>query len=179
MSHSYALAVAIIRDQVGVLEAREPMPGTERIELWQDVRDAYAELGVILRDLETDATDALVELLRDSGEDELSTELGTVHIGLTTPSERWQGWRLAGALARNVAPTKVDEDGVFVADPEDEVFRAVPLDVFRDVVAGCASDDLTSSKWRKTALRNHVADVRRYYDRDDPQPIIRAGAKRR
>ena len=178
--HDYAAPLTAIRDAVGVLDAREPMPGKDRvllwldrILLWLDARAAAAELAVVLRDLETDATDAIVELARETGSDELETALGVVHVGQTSPSERWDGYRLIGKLARTV----VEVDPV-TGELATEASRAVPVDVLRDVVAGCQTDKLTSSKWRKTGLRDHGIDVWKFYDRDDPRPIIRTGPRR-
>ncbi|RPH74092.1 hypothetical protein EHM76_04150 [bacterium] len=162
--HDYALALALIRDQVGVLERRDPMPGTERIALWLDARGVRTEFDVVLHDLETDATDALIELTRATGEDAYDTPLGPVYVGWTQPSERWEGYRLIDRLARDV----------MVRDTA-EIIRAVPVDVLRETVAGCQTDALTSSKWRKTGLKQWGLDPKQFFDRDDPRPIIRAG----
>lgn len=165
MSHDYAAPVAAIRSATADLEYREPMSGMARITLWQDVREAVGQLAIVVRDIETDATEALVEITRETGDDELETILGPVYVGLTSPTERWRGYDLLGALSSPVVDAATGE-----------LIRAVPLDVLRDVVAGCASEDLTSSKWRKTAVKRHL-DFRRYYDRDEPRPIIRAGRR--
>jgi hypothetical protein len=171
-NHAHRRELDAIRTAVAVLDYRGAAPAIERIELWQDVKAVQDELAVIARDIQGDATEALIELLRESGEPALETALGVVHVGYTQPTERWEGHRLIGALSRTV----------FEVDPEtgelsERPTRAVPVDVLRDTVAGCASEDLTSSKWRKTGVRNYV-DPRRYMDRDDPIPIIRTGAPR-
>jgi hypothetical protein len=170
-AHPFTDHVAIIRAAVDAVDQREPMPALDRIVLWQDLRAVAAELAVVVRDTEGDATDALVEYLRDTGEDHLETIAGPVHVAYTSPNERWEGHRLIGALARTVVP--VDPD---TGELHTQAIRAVPVDVLRDTVAGCATDDATSSRWRKTGVRKYV-DPGAFYDRDDPQPVIRAGVK--
>lgn len=164
--HDHADALALLRAGIGGIYDREPAPAEDRIMLWQDLAAVRADLEIVYRDVENDATEALVERLRETGEPALETPLGVVHVGTSRPGDRWEGHKLLAALARHVA------------DPSTgEMIRAVPLDVLRDVVPGCASDNLTSSRWRITSLRSYV-DPYNYVERGAPVPVIRAGPPR-
>lgn len=142
--------------------ADDVLDPTDRINVWLVVDDLAAELALTLRDLLNDATLALVDLDIEPGE--------TFHAGhdvvvmgrRSVGSDKWAGWALCGALAQQLV------------DPETgEQIRAVPLDVMRSTVAGCADDALTSSKWRVTALRQLV-DVERYHlEQPISQSVIR------
>lgn len=164
----------MIRRGVEWLDAREPMSGTERIALWLEARGAMSEFAVVIRDLETDATDAAIELTRERGVDELETPLGVVHVGWTAPVDHWRGYELIGKLAQTV----VEVDAA-TGELATQAIRAVPIDVLRAVVAGCDTEKRTSSAWRKTGLEAVGIDPRDWYVRvKDPRPVIRSGPKR-
>lgn len=139
------------------------MTPDERINLWLVLDDLADELRMVLRDLETDATLALVDLdvpegrVYNAGHDVVT--MGRRQVG----GDKWAGWALCGALA------------VEMIDPDTgEMIRAVPLDVVRSTVPGCADDALTSSRWRVTALRQLVDDAERYHlERPVTQQVIR------
>jgi hypothetical protein len=127
------------------------MAPAERIDLWIVARDVLDELAIAVRHLQTDATLALADLgVKPGGLHPAMggiVKRGTRRVG----TDQWAGHALVGAL------------GVDLVNPATgEIVRAVPVEVVREVVPGCATEELTSSRWRATGLRGRV-DVDRFH----------------
>lgn len=136
------LAEALDRD---VDSDADVMTPTERIDLYAACDLAALALGIVLRKWRHDAAVALADLGVKRG-DVYNTGLTTVRRTTSrTGGDHWRGHALCDALA------------IDAIDPDTgEKVRAVPVHVMRDVVAGCARDELTSSRWRTEGLAGRV-----------------------
>ena len=134
---------AQITDIVDVLDKREPLPAMDRVTAWHAAQQALDAFQIVLGQLEGDAVEAMAELqIR-----EVATKFGPVHIRRGSAKQEWRGYELVGKLG---TPLVVQSSGEFV--------EAVPVEVLRDVVAGCGSPELTSSKWSTTGLERWMPD---------------------
>lgn len=143
------LAEALDRDLDSDADVMSPV---ERIDLYAAADLAALALGIVLRKWRHDAAVALADLDVKRGD--------TYNTGLTVArrttsrqgGDHWRGYALCDALAIDA----IDAD-------TGEKVRAVPVDVMRETVAGCARDDLTSSRWSAMAVNHYVPNGARYH----------------
>lgn len=170
MSHDHAVTVNYLNEAIEALDAREPMAGGDLVDLWIDVEQAYAALKVVRDQLAADAAVAVADGNAAAGRkarDEYVTPTGhVVHLQRGYSREQWRGYELLGVLADKL----IDPDS-------GEVVAAIPVDVARRTVAGCATPELTSSKWSVTGLPGGIAD--RYRTREETPDVIRLGERNR
>ena len=156
----------------------EPMSQGDRIDIWITAHGVLDELRTVERSLHHDAAVAMHELGKQY--DELyHSRLGrqvVMRKRRRVTNERWQGYDLINALARDVVSTTTGEH-----------HRAVPIDVLRRALPACATPSSTSSKWNRTGLTGlvnvehyHSADVRYddaldVLDLDDATIVMMAG----
>jgi hypothetical protein len=76
------------------------------------------------------------------------------------------GVELSGRLA---VPVVVPATG--------EVMEAIPLEMVRRFVPGCADPELGSSSWRVTGLATVVPDWHRYRHKEPAPWVLRRGGK--
>jgi len=151
---------------VQAIDNREPMSTPDLVALWLDVDHLARELGQVLKLLHEDASDRVFTEIPDVSWTYTSSVGEPVHLARGYAAERWSGYELADRLA------------VDVVDPETgELLRAVPVEVVRRHVPGCATADTTSSKWRTTGLAELVPDWRRYRSRDEAPLVLRRGER--
>jgi hypothetical protein len=154
-----------IEGAVACLDRRAPMPPLERIEAWQAAADALATFQVVVGQMAADAQDAMVQL----GTKQLTTRRGPCHLARSSSSQEWRGYELLGKLADPM-----------IEPSTGEVMDAVPLQVLRDVIAGCNKPDSTYSKWLTTGLKEWLPDDwRKFVTYHDPRDVIKLGEKRR
>jgi hypothetical protein len=156
-------ALAAIAEATVTLDKREPTDPTERIERWQAAKAVVDDLYTVVKQMESDAVDAMVEL----GREFLETSLGPVYTDKGYAPEEWDGNALLGTLSVQL----VDRD-------TGEVTDAVPTAVLRDVIPA-VSPGKTSSKWSITGLRKHGIRVDSYHRKDDAPLVMRRGTPRR
>lgn len=140
-----SLAAVIARcedlaELIGELDARAPMSPAERICSWHHVHCIAQELAIVLGQMSHDAVDAMRQL----GVEEADTDIGRVHVDKGKAPPRWHGYDLIDALAIDAIDRSTGERT-----------RMVRVDVLRDVIAGAASPDQTSSAWLSKGLDKH------------------------
>lgn len=168
MAHEYGLVIARIDGALMDIENREPMPAPDLCALWLDLKGAGDRLAIVLRDVGNDATGKLLDLVADDPEQVVETVSGTVYLGRRYAPTRWEGYRLCDALADDLVDVQTGE-----------IVRAVRVEVLRESVAGCATEEATSSKWSKGGLKRKLGPVLREYVEEIPwrdrEPEIKSG----
>lgn len=119
--------IQLLADQLSDFDPGEVMTPRERIDLYALADLAALTLGVALRDLRNDATLALLDLEvpRDGVYDTGTTVVKRTRAVQQGTSDKWRGYALCDALARNM-----------VNPSTGEIEQAVPVHVMRDVVSG-------------------------------------------
>jgi hypothetical protein len=135
-------AIALIERATEIIDDREPLSPLDLCALWLDLSRAVDDLQSVLRTVRYDASDALVTLLDGSGADVIETPSGWAKLGREYTPTHWRGWELCDAIADDLVDVRTGE-----------ITRAVPVDRLRDVLPGCATDQLVSSKWRSEVGR--------------------------
>ena len=130
-------AVRLIEQAVETIDDREPLSPLDLCALWLDLSRAADELRSALQTVRYDASDALVALLDGTSADVIETPSGWAKLGREYTPTHWRGWSLCDAIADDLVDVRTGE-----------ITRAVPVDRLRDVLPGCATDQLVSSKWR-------------------------------
>ena len=129
---------------------------TARVELEQVVRDLALKVGSMLSDADYDPKQGYQ---LPNGE--------VVSHYQPSAKERWEGRRLLKDLSTQMV------------DPATgEVIDVVPFSVLTQIVPGTGSDELTSSKWGTTGLKNLDVDPDRYRSREWQEPRVKKGPKR-
>lgn len=144
-------AIRLIDEATALVDDRDPMSPLDVCTLWLDLSRAADDLRSVLQTVRYDATDALVALLDGTGADVIETPSGWAKLGREYAPTHWRGWELCDAIADDLVDVR-----------SGEITRAVPVDRLRDVLPGCATDALVSSKWR-TEVGRYVA-LDRYRD---------------
>ena len=124
-------------------------------EVWDRLDRIVAELRVMAHSEAVKAGTGLgtVDYNRREG---FTLTNGTVIHHQTTNAEEWKGQRVWRALSTD-----------YVDPATGEMVAAVPLRTLTDTVPGCASDELTSSKWRVTGLREVLGAGDRKWQPDE------------
>jgi len=142
----------------------------ETAMLWLRLKQAADELDVLLRELSQDVARRLADLPfeRYNPKDGYPLPNGEI-VSHYQPSvrERWQG----RALLRNLSTTMIEPD-------TGEVIPVVPFDVLTQIIPGTKSDELTSSKWSTTGLKNLDVNPDDYRSREWGEPRTQKGARR-
>lgn len=135
--------------------------------LWLQLDTALSELSVLHRSLSQQIGSMLADVDYDP-KDGYQLPDGQI-ISHYQPSvrERWQG----RALLRNLATEMVEPE-------TGEMIPAVPFTVLADIIPGVGSDDMTSSKWRTTGLKNLDVPIDDYRSREWDEPRVKKGPKR-
>jgi hypothetical protein len=137
----------------------------EIVTLWLGLTHVHRVLGDLVKTVADDASSRLLD--RDDPRADYETSYGdVVHLAPGYAPERWRGHDVIAELADDVIDTSTGER-----------LQAVPVDVLVDVLPGCNAPDLTSSKWRTTGLRRHLADWHRYRSRDEAPLVIKRGPR--
>ena len=135
--------------------------------LWARLNTAAAELSVIVRDLSQRVGSMLSDVDYDP-KDGYRLPDGTI-VSHYQPAvkERWQGRK----LLRTLSTPMIDPD-------TGEAIESIPLRVLTDIIPGVASDDMTSSKWWTTGLKNIDIEPDDFRSRQWDEPRVKLGAKR-
>lgn len=134
---------------------------------WLQLDTALAELSVIVRDLSQQVGSMLADADYDPKDGYQLPDGQIVSHYQPSVKERWQG----RALLRNLSTEMVEP-------ATGEMIPAVPFTVLADIIPGVKSDDLTSSKWSVTGLRNLDVNVDDYRSREWAEPRAKKGPKR-
>jgi hypothetical protein len=135
------------------------------VELWLELTHAQRVLGDLIKTIADDAATRLAD--RDDPRADYETATGdVVHLAPGYAPERWRGHDVLFELSADLWDMGTGE-----------AVQAVPVDVLVDVLPGCNAPDLTSSKWRTTGLRRHLADWHRYRHRDTAPLVIKRGSR--
>lgn len=137
----------------------------EIVSLWLELSHLQRVLGDLVKLIGDDASSRLLD--RDDPRADYETATGdVVHLAPGYAPERWRGHDVLFELAGDLWDMG-----------SGEAVQAVPVDVLVDVLPGCMSPELTSSKWRTTGLARHLADWRRYRSKDDAPLVIKRGPR--
>lgn len=165
--HPYRGDIEAIHDAVNAIDNGPRPTGGGVIDLWLDVDEEHSALSMIRGELAIDAALAARALLEERGEPvraDLETPSGRIiHLRPGSRSSMWRGYDLVGALAIRY----VDHD-------TGEVVHAVPVPVLHDVLPGCSTPELTSSRWTMTGLKRHmrVSPWKFRLDEPDEDPLL-------
>lgn len=161
MPHEHSDDVRDLSRALAHIADHGPLPELDAVALWLDLDAVRATFAKILDLLEYEAIEATLA----HGTDGVAvTDRGVGRISGYRRGNQYEGHAIAGALCRRL----VDPD-------TGEVIAAVPVDVLRAVVPGCAAPHLTSSRWSRRALAGFV-DVDQYEHRGEwVQKMERAG----
>lgn len=150
------LHAGIADDELDGLAATWLRLDTARIELETVCRDLCLKVGSMLADADYDPKQGY---RLPNGE--------VVSHYQPSAKERWQGRR----LLRDLSTPMVDP-------ATGELHDVVPFSILTQIVPGTASDELTSSKWGTTGLKNLDVDPNQYRSREFAEPRVKKGAGR-
>lgn len=141
------------------------------VELWLGLTHARSILDDLIKTIADDASSRLLD--RDDPREVYVTSTGSpVHLAPGYAPERWRGHDVLFELAVPSVPVDLETGEM------GSVTQAVPVEVLVDVLPGCATPDLTSSKWRVTGLKRWLDDWYRYRSKDDAPLTIKRGEPR-
>ena len=166
MRHQLAAEIETMWSCLESIDERDPMPPPELVSLWLDLKKHRRYLDQVLHAVHDDAAvDVAAE--KDERDEYVSSGGEVVHLTWRPRFEHWRGFDFSDRLA------------VDMVDPNGEIVRAIPLDVIRRFVPGCAMPDLTSSRWRTTGLAQLVPDWENFRSVGPRDPTLNEGTRYR